>query len=118
MVWSVCLEAPLSGCIYHTPAPPHRGKGALAAAPALTDFDLERSWSTFSAYDACNFAVHLYDDGDVVSLVVDAGAHGTHVAGIAAAYHPTAPELNGVAPGAQIISCKIGDTRLGSMVRV
>lgn len=96
---------------------PPSGKGAVAAAAVLTDFDRERQWSTFSAYDACNYAVHVYDDGDVVSLVVDAGAHGTHVAGIAAAYHPDAPELNGVAPGAQIISCKIGDTRLGSMVR-
>ena len=36
----------------------------------------------------------------MLSIVVDAGSHGTHVAGITSAYHEHEPHLNGIAPGA------------------
>ena len=155
-------------------------KGALADHPPFAAFRLGRQWGTFSARDCCNYALNVYSGGDVLSIVVDSGAHGTHVswrgrgagrralfwvawgageglaaptrhqprlttsqpsntstqttatprspdhdnknktkqpqvAGIAAAHFPDDPAASGVAPGAQIISCKIGDTRLGSM---
>lgn len=92
--------------------------GALANfAEPLTDFKTERKYGTFSALDSCNFCVNIFSDGDVVSIVVDAGAHGTHVAGIVGAFFPDDPSgaMNGIAPGCQLISMKIGDTRLGSM---
>jgi len=90
-------------------------RGRLRDFAPLTDFHREHQYGTFSAEDALNFGVNIYDEGKVLSIVVDAGSHGTHVAGITAAYHPDRPECNGVAPGAQIISCKIGDSRLGGM---
>lgn len=74
-----------------------------------------RQYQRFSDLDALSFCVNVFDEGSVLSIVVDAGAHGSHVAGIVGCFHEASPELNGVAPGAQIVSLKIGDSRLGSM---
>ena len=90
-------------------------KGLLEDCCPMTDFSAERQWSQFGDKDSCTFCVNFYDDGDILSVVTDCSPHGTHVAGIAASFHPDQPELNGIAPGAQIVSCKIGDSRLGSM---
>jgi tripeptidyl-peptidase-2 len=117
VVWhdGAAWRAALDTSDLHSDTEAAAGAGALAAAPALTDYNVERQYGTFSSADACNYAVHIYDAGATLSLVVDAGAHGTHVAGIAAAHYPGDPGRSGVAPGAQVISLKIGDSRLGSM---
>ncbi|GIL53884.1 hypothetical protein Vafri_9378 [Volvox africanus] len=94
---------------------PGSGRGALADFKPLTNYALERQYGTFSELDSCNFVLNILDEGRTLSIVVDCGAHGTHVAGITAAHFPEDQGSNGIAPGAQIISCKIGDTRLGSM---
>ncbi|XP_058082097.1 tripeptidyl-peptidase 2 [Magnolia sinica] len=89
--------------------------GKLADFIPLTNYRIERKYGIFSKLDACSFVTNVYDEGNILSIVTDCSPHGTHVAGIATAFHPQEPLLNGVAPGAQLISCKIGDTRLGSM---
>ncbi|KAL1917361.1 uncharacterized protein VTP21DRAFT_5017 [Calcarisporiella thermophila] len=89
--------------------------GDLRTQKPLTDFRKEREFSRFTNQDLLSFSVNIYDNGDLVSIVTMAGSHGTHVASIVAACHPEEPALNGMAPGAQIVSLKIGDTRLGSL---
>jgi len=89
--------------------------GDLAEEKALAAFEQEHQYGTFGDESLLNFAVNIYNEGALLSIVADTGMHGTHVAGIVGAYFPEQPELNGVAPGAQIVSIKIGDTRLGGM---
>jgi tripeptidyl-peptidase-2 len=62
-----------------------------------------------------NYTINIYEEGNLLSIVTTCGSHGTHVAGIIGAYYENQEELNGVAPGCQIVSIKIGDHRLGSM---
>ncbi|MDG2125857.1 MAG: S8 family serine peptidase, partial [Verrucomicrobiales bacterium] len=89
--------------------------GDLGEEKVMTDYGVAQDWSTFGGGSMLNFGVNVYEGGDVLSLVIDSGMHATHVAGIVAAHYPDAPEMNGVAPGAQIVSIKIGDTRIDGM---
>ncbi|XP_047082269.1 tripeptidyl-peptidase 2-like isoform X1 [Lolium rigidum] len=106
-VWRVAVDTQGLEC--------NKDCGKLADFVPLTNYRIERKFGIFSKLDACSFVANVYDDGNLVSIVTDCSPHATHVAGIAAAFHPEEPLLNGVAPGAQLISCRIGDTRLGSM---
>lgn len=89
--------------------------GDLAEEKLLTNFRTERQYATFDGVSLLNFAANIYDNGKTLSIVIDSNPHGTHVAGIVAANFPDQPEWNGVAPGAQIVSVKIGDTYLEGM---
>lgn len=91
------------------------GTGDMSAIEPMTDYRHALQYKSFTLDDGCNFGVNILDHGNVLSIVVDSGAHGTHVAGIVGAYHEDQPECNGVAPGVQIVSLKIGDSRLGTM---
>jgi hypothetical protein len=49
------------------------GKGLLAEQTPLADYALERQYGTFSREDACNYGLHFYSDGNVLSIVVECG---------------------------------------------
>ena len=71
------------------------------------------------------FAINIFPQENRINFHYDGSSHGTHVAGIAAGYKLNGQEgLNGIAPGAKIISLKIGDctlaggaTTTGSMLK-
>lgn len=93
--------------------------GDLANSTPMSDFKLACEYSAFAPADSgpsaawlLNYSLNIHSDGDCVEIVVNSGAHGTHVAAITAGHFPQSPELNGIAPGAEIVSVKIADSRL------
>ena len=54
--------------------PPGSGLGTLADFDPLDDFSSSQRFGTFSAEDSCNYGVHVYEDGKVLSIIVECGA--------------------------------------------
>jgi len=53
--------------------------------------------------------LNVLPDEKIVSFHFDDGSHGTHVAGIAGGYRIGGINLNGIAPGAKMMSLKLGN---------
>lgn len=87
--------------------------GDLAEEKILQPFGVKGDYASFGEEEASHFSVQVYEEGSVLSIVTVSGSHGSHVAGIAAAHFPKEPQRNGIAPGARILSIKIGDQRTG-----
>ncbi|KAL9932747.1 hypothetical protein V8E36_008446 [Tilletia maclaganii] len=112
----------------------------LSNLKPMADFYIERHWEEADPVSLMTYSVnHLsprtglesaaQSGGEVeqikaLSLVIAAGSHASHVAGIIAARRDYVEggekeedvrAHDGVAPGAELVSLKIGDTRLGSM---
>ena len=103
----------------------------FADEKALRDYVVRRDTFEFGPRDPkkqptimiCSVTVR--PEEKVLEVYAPTGAHGTHVAGMAAGYHMDGnPHHNGIAPGAQILALKIGDNSLsggatvtGSMIK-
>ncbi|MCF3648208.1 S8 family serine peptidase [Synoicihabitans lomoniglobus] len=85
----------------------------LADETVLRPYGIDGEYGTFDAFTHATFGVQVYEGGDLLSIVTVSGTHGTHVASIASSHYPDDPSRNGVAPGARILSIKIGDIRTG-----
>ncbi|CAG4953707.1 unnamed protein product [Colias eurytheme] len=100
-VWRACIDTSETG--------------DLSTGPLLGEYSVTHEHTHLTALDEMTVTINVHDEGNTLEVVGMCSTHGTHVAAIAAGYFPEEPDRNGVAPGAQIVSLTIGDSRLGSM---
>jgi len=87
----------------------------LSKQKPMTDYKTEKHYERFGTQDLLSYSFNFYEDGDILSIVTLSGSHGSHVASIIASEHKDKPELNGISPGVEIVSLRIGDPRIDNM---
>jgi len=95
------------------------GDGSLLDEKPRFDYNINFDTFSFTGRDAqkekklYTFALNIRAEKKIASFHACDNSHGTHCAGIAAGFQLFGEEtLHGIAPGAQVISAKIGDGTL------
>uniref|UniRef100_A0AC35GQA5 Peptidase S8/S53 domain-containing protein n=1 Tax=Panagrolaimus sp. PS1159 TaxID=55785 RepID=A0AC35GQA5_9BILA len=95
--WKACLDTSL--------------KGDLENVKVMSNFNENQEYGFLSDNCLMSYCLNIHDNGNLLEICATHCDHGTHVAHIAAGHFPDDPEKDGLAPGAQIISLCIGDSR-------
>lgn len=88
------------------------GNGDISDDKPLRDYKVNQDAFTIenqSGLPALYMGLNVLPEEQIISFHYGDGSHGTHVAGIAAGYRIGDIDLNGVAPGAKVISLKLGN---------
>ncbi len=86
--------------------------GDLSDEKPMRNYRINHDTFTFKSPDDLpdfTIAINIFPERKTVSFFFDDGSHGTHCAGIATGYKIGGSDLNGVAPGAQVIALKLGN---------
>lgn len=87
--------------------------GDLGNDKALRPFNETGDWATLGDEALLNYGVEIAEDGTWIDILFDGNGHGTHVGGIVAAFAGADHRLNGLAPGAELVGIKIGNSKFG-----
>ena len=88
------------------------GNGDLADEKPLRNYKVNQDAffiQNQSGLPELTMGLNIFPEEKIVSFHFDDGAHGTHVSGIATGYSIGGIGLNGIAPGAKVISLKLGN---------
>jgi subtilisin family serine protease len=87
--------------------------GTLADEKPIRNYKVNRDYFVINNEEKgltmFTFGINIFPTENKVSFFFDDGGHGTHCAGIATGYHIGGTDLNGVAPGANVIALKLGN---------
>jgi subtilisin family serine protease len=88
------------------------GNGDISDDKPLRNYKEKQDAFSFEHPDGLpplTMGLNVLPEEKIVSFHFDDGSHGTHVAGIAGSYHIGGIDFSGIAPGAKMMSLKLGN---------